>query len=107
MFVLIEGRSVGAMVPLCEDVVVAALLDVLEATEVVVNVGKAVLMLVSDVALPLLNVRSALPLLDVAAAALLMVVGGWEGGRPVSYRRMVRRACMECVGVASRPGWTG
>jgi hypothetical protein len=106
--VLIEGRSVGARLRL-EDVVVVAVLDVPD--EVVVKVGRAVLVLVSDGALPLVNVRSALELLDVAAGAAELVSdmmgGGWECGRPGRYRGTVQSVCMDFAGVASTSGWKG
>ena len=82
---LIEGRSVGARTALLE-VAWAELLVLELATEVVVNVGRAVSVLVSDGALPLVSVRSELVLLVACAELLLAMTGGWEDGRPVRYR---------------------
>jgi hypothetical protein len=91
VLVVIVGRPVGAMLALCVEVVLAEeLLVEEEPTEVVVNVGRAVSVLVREGALALVRERFASLFEVVAAAAALPLVvdmmgGGWEVGRPVRY----------------------
>lgn len=94
VFVLIVGRSVGAITPLFDDVLAELRDEVLDvSSEVVVKVGSAVSMLVSEGALALVSERFASLFDEVAAAALLFVVdiaGDWECGRPVRYRGLMQ-----------------
>ena len=88
---VIEGRPVGARLALLEVFFAEVVLD--ESTEVVVNVGKAVSVLVSVGAAPLVSDRLASLLGEVAAAALLvvdMMGSGWECGRPVRYHGLMQ-----------------